>query len=93
MPIVLVPIDASKTRVARVPMEDISADTVEAIDSAYVFGLTSAERLEGAFGSKDAAETFLHEARSYAAQHDPRYVVSGYATKAGLARFRVDLKG
>jgi hypothetical protein len=89
MPITLVPIKASgKTRV---PMEDISADTIEAVDAAYVFCETSAERLEGAFGTKDAAEAFLHEARSYAYKHEPRYVVTGNSTSGGTARFRVEL--
>lgn len=40
---------------------------------------------------KDIAEAFLHQARSYAYQREPRVIVSGNPTAKGEARFRVDL--
>lgn len=89
MPIELTPIP--ETRGGRLPLEEIDPEVIEAVDSAYEYCKTNPGRLEGSFGTKEAAEAFLHAARSYAYQHEPRYVVAGNPTAKGLARFRVEL--
>lgn len=89
MPIDLTPIDGGNKK--RIPLEDISPDVIEAVDAAYLYCQESDKRLEADLKSKEAAEAFLHEARSYAYQHEPRYVVTGNPTAKGLARFRVEL--
>lgn len=89
MPITLAPIKAA--RGSRIPLEETDPDVKEAVDSAFEYCQKSDERLEGNFGTREAAEAFLFAARSYAYQHDPRLVVVGNPTNKGLARFRVEL--
>lgn len=90
MPIDLTPMKASGK--SRTPLEKIDPDVVEAIESAYTYCQTSDERLSGQFESQDAADEFLHQARSYAYQREAgRLVVTGNSTQKGQARFRVEL--
>lgn len=61
------------------------------MDAAFAFCQDNSERLEAKFADKATAEDFLKAARSYAYHHEPRLVVTGNPTSAGLARFRVEL--
>ena len=88
MPIDLTPVSGGKN--ARIPLEDISSEVIQAVDEAYEWGKENPQRLEANFTTQDVADAFLHEARSYAYQRpDGRLVVSGNTTKKGAARFRV----
>jgi uroporphyrinogen-III synthase len=76
----------------RIPLDEIEPVVAETIDEAYQDCLVNdGLRLQIEFASKEAAEEFLREARSYAYQHDPRYIVTGNPTAKGMARFRVEL--
>lgn len=76
---------------SRKPLDDIDPDIIAAVEDAYLYNADSpAERLEAAFASEDEANAFLADARAYAYQRPKgRVIVSGNATKKGLARFRV----
>lgn len=85
MPLILTPVKASRSRL---PQEKIDADVALAVEEAYTYCQESEERLSVDLGSKDAGETFLHAARSYAYYRTPRLVVTGNTYAKG-ARFRV----
>lgn len=89
MPIDLTPVAGGSRK--RIPREEISAEIVEAVDSAFEYCKDHSERLQAKFTDKETAEEFLHAARSYAYHHKPRLVVTGNPTAKGLARFRVEL--
>lgn len=75
---------------SRVPLDEIPEDVSQAVEDAYAYCIGSDERLEAKFDSQDEAETFLHQARSYAYQRPAgRLVVAGNSTQKGMARFRV----
>lgn len=78
---------------SRTALEDVDADTALAVEEAYEWCQANpAGRLETPpFADRDAAEGFLHEARSYAYQRPAgRVVVSGNSTGKFVVRFRVD---
>jgi hypothetical protein len=89
MALTLTPIGTSgKTRT---PADEIDPDTILAVEEAYAWCQANPGRLEVDLKTREAAETFLHEARSYAYQRpEGRVVVAGNPTAAGLARFRVE---
>ena len=87
MPITMVPTMSGRSRV---PLADIPEDVSQAVEEALAFCLDDPRRLETQFDSQDAAEDFLHQARSYAYQRPAgRLVVAGNTTQKGTARFRV----
>ena len=87
MPITMVPTTSGRPRV---PLADIPEDVAQAVEDAWTFCEANPERLEAQFADQDAAEVFLHQARSYAYQRPAgRLVVAGNTTQKGAARFRV----
>jgi hypothetical protein len=79
---------AGKTRL---PVEQISPDTIQAVDEALEWCGLNPGRLEVKFADQDAADTFLKEARSYAYVREAgRVVVVGNSTQKGAARFRIE---
>jgi hypothetical protein len=79
---------AGKTRL---PVDQISPDTIQAVDEALEWCGVNPGRLEVKFADQDAADVFLREARSYAyVRKAGRVVVVGNSTQKGAARFRVE---
>jgi hypothetical protein len=75
----------------RLPVDQISPDTILAVDEALEWCGVNPGRLEVKFADQDAADAFLKEARSYAYVREAgRVVVVGNTTQKGAARFRVE---
>jgi hypothetical protein len=90
----------------RTPLDDIGADVRDTLDGALAkhpgsrveVGPFSYEKdrpglSSNGNGSKEAADEWLHQCRSYAAQRPAdmggRFTFSGNTTKAGYVRFKV----
>jgi hypothetical protein len=96
----LTPIEGSGRSGGRIPLEDISAVVAETVDEAYAYFTDSPQPLPRLqtppFSSKEVAEKFAREARSYAYQRPAgRLVFSGNPARSGnkgeyVIRFRVD---
>lgn len=50
------------------------------------------QRVSTDHGSQEAAENWLHAARSYAQNRDPKIIFAGNSVKAGQARWSVEPK-
>ena len=99
MPYTLTPMNkgARKTRLA---VEDVPEDVTVAVLEAFEYCQAHPDKWlsiqfqpDGDTTAGQAAEDFLHAARSYAYAAEPRLVVEGYAIKSGFARFTVSLWG
>jgi hypothetical protein len=89
MALTLTPIAASGK--SRTPADQIDADTAVAVEEAYEWCQANAGRLQADLRTREAAEEFLHDARSYAYQRPAgRLTVAGNPTAKGLVRFRVE---
>lgn len=77
--------EACKTNPGRLSTEDaLFLPENKSLYDALAAGIDNPTR-------KEIAEAFLHQARSYAYQREPRVTVTGNPTSKGEARYRVEL--